>query len=174
MIYELKRSKRKTISIKVSLDEKITVYAPLKTDAYFIDTFVKNNSGWIDKALKKAEVRRTNAEKYAIAEKDIPAFKKSAKLYLPDRTHYWAEIMGLEPAYVHITSAEKRYGSCNSKKGICYSYKLMAYPDDVIDYVIIHELAHIKHMNHSQKFYSLIERYMPDYLEKQNILQHKE
>ena len=174
MIYELKRSKRKTISIKVSLDGTITVSAPLKTSKKIIDSFVENNSEWIEKALRKAAIRSTNADRYKIEEKDIPAFRKSAKLYLPDRTYYWAAIMGLEPSYVHITSAEKRYGSCNSKKGICYSYRLMAYPDDVIDYVIIHELAHIKHMNHSAEFYSLIEKYMPDYREKQNILQHKE
>lgn len=174
MIYELKRSKRKTISIKVSLDGTITVYAPLKTSGKTIDAFVEKNSEWIENALQKVRTRREIADRYAIEEKDIPAFKKSAKLYLPDRTFYWAKIMGLEPSYVHITSAEKRYGSCNSNKGICYSYRLMAYPADVIDYVIIHELAHIKHMNHSAAFYALIEKYMPDYREKQNILQHKE
>ena len=174
MIYDLKRSARKTMSVKVDIDGRITVYAPLKTDQKIIDTFVSVNSQWIENALKKAETRRRNADKYAIEEKDIPAFRKSAELYLPDRTYYWSKIMGLEPSYVHITSAEKRYGSCNSKKGICFSYRLMAYPEDVIDYVIVHELAHIKHMNHSAAFYALIEKYMPDYREKQKILQHKE
>ncbi len=174
MIYELKKSNRKTLSIKVSADGKITVYAPLKTSQAFIDKFVTNNSQWIENALKKAQMRSANAQKYSIPEDRISEFRKLAKQYLPQRTAYWAQKMGLEYSYVHITSAEKRFGSCNAKKGICFSLRLMAYPADVIDYVIIHELAHLKHMNHSSQFYSLIEQYMPDYKEKVKILQHKE
>lgn len=172
--YELKRSDRKTLSIKISTEGKITVYAPKKSSQNVIDAFVKSNIEWIRNALIKTEKRRRIAEKYAIAEEDIPKYKNAARAYLTQRTAYWSKIAGLEPSYVHITSAEKRYGSCNSKKGICFSYRLMAYPEDVIDYVIIHELVHIKHMNHSAAFYSLIENYMPDYREKQKILKHKE
>lgn len=174
MNYELKRSKRKTMSIRVSPDGTVTVSVPLKTSQRAVDAFVKKNSEWIKKALLNTEERRKNASKYIIDEKDIPLYKKKAKEYLPERTRYWASIMGLSPAYVHITSAEKRYGSCNAKKGICYSYRLMAYPEDVIDYVIIHELSHLVHFNHSAAFYGLIAKHMPDYKKKQNILNHKE
>lgn len=174
MNYELKRSKRKTMSIKVAEDGSIIVSVPLRTSQRAADAFVEANSEWISRALEKTRLRRENKAKYIIPECDIPLYKKRAKEYLPERTMYWASRMGLSPSYVHITSAEKRYGSCNAKKGICFSYRLMAYPADVIDYVIIHELAHIVHFNHSAAFYALIEKYMPDYKKKQNILNHKE
>ena len=174
MNYELKRSKRKTMSIKVTAEGRIIVSVPLRTTQKAADAFVEANDEWIKKALEKTKKRLENKAKYIIPESDIPLFKRRAKEYLPERTMFWAEKMGLSPAYVHITSAEKRYGSCNAKKGICFSYRLMAYPEDVIDYVIIHELSHLVHFNHSAAFYGLIEKYMPDYKKKQNILNHKE
>ncbi len=174
MDYELKRSDRKSMAIKITPDGRIVVCVPKKTTQQNADAFVECNRKWIEAALTKTEQRRKNAEKYTINENDIPAYIQKAKDYLPVRTAYWAEIMNLQPSYIHVTRAEKRYGSCNAKKGICFSYRLMAYPADVIDYVIIHELAHIKHLDHSAAFYALVEKYMPDYRKKQNILQHKE
>ncbi|MEG1614194.1 MAG: M48 family metallopeptidase, partial [Oscillospiraceae bacterium] len=76
------------------------------------------------------------------------------------------------PTAVKITSAEKRFGSCSGKNSLCFSYRLMQYPQDAIDYVIVHELAHIKHKNHSKNFYELIEQYMPDYKERNAILKN--
>ncbi len=174
MDYELKRSNRKTMSIKITPDGKIIVSVPNATTRQRADEFVCVNKKWIDSALKKTALRKQNADRYKISAEDIPVYIQKAQEYLPARTKYWAEIMDLQPSYVHITKAEKRYGSCNAKKGICFSYRVMAYPPEVIDYVIIHELAHIKHLDHSAAFYKLVEKYMPDYRKKQNILQHKE
>ena len=78
--------------------------------------------------------------------------------------------MGLKPSSVKITSAEKRFGSCSSKNGLCFSWRLLAYPTAAVEYVVVHELAHIKHHNHSPAFYALIEKYMPDYKERQKLL----
>ena len=74
--------------------------------------------------------------------------------------------MGLFPTGVKITSAQKRLGSCSYKNSLCFSYKLMQFPQDVIDYVVVHELAHIEHKNHSNDFYELISQYIPDYKDK--------
>ena len=78
--------------------------------------------------------------------------------------------MGLKPKGVKITSAKKRFGSCSANDSICYSWRLMLYPKEAIDYVVVHELAHIVHKNHGQGFYSLIEKYLPDYKERENLL----
>lgn len=173
MNYELIRSDRKTLSIEITKESKILVRAPKKCPQNTIDDFVRKNSDWINRTQIKIQQRKLNAEKYAIPDSEKAEYIKKAKQYLPERTKYWSEITGLIPAYVHITSAEKRYGSCNSKNGICFSFRVMAYPPEAIDYVIVHELAHIKHKNHSKDFYSLIEKYMPDYKIKEKILRHK-
>ena len=69
-----------------------------------------------------------------------------------------------------ITSARKRFGSCSGKNSLCFSYWLMLYPQEAVDYVIVHELAHIVHKNHSAAFYRLIGQYLPDYRERIKML----
>ena len=173
MEYELILSKRKTMSIEVRNGGKIVVRAPLQSKEKVINAFVKKNSDWLEKAVEKSIIRQKLAAQYEIKEEDISIFKQKAIEYLPERTWYWSKITGLVPSYVHITSAEKRFGSCNGKNGICFSYRLMAYSEEVVDYVILHELCHIKHKDHSKAFYSLIRQYMPDYKSRENILKHK-
>ena len=98
-----------------------------------------------------------------MTESEIAALRARAKADLPARTAYWANLMGIDYTRVTITSAEKRFGSCNSRGGIAFSYRLMQFPEAVIDYVVVHELAHRKEMNHSPRFYAVIAQYLPDY-----------
>ena len=83
---------------------------------------------------------------------------------------YYSDIMNLKPTGVKITKAKKRFGSCNDKNSLCFSCFLMSYPMEAVDYVVVHELAHIKHHNHGREFYDLIRSYMPDYKEREKIL----
>lgn len=170
MEYEVIRSKRKTLAMEVNIDGKITVRVPLKCSAKAIEAFVAGNRDWLEKALIKAQSRRDRKSQFAVPEGKEDFYRQKAKEYLPLRTSYWSKIMGLTPSYVHITGAEKRFGSCNGRNGICFSFRLMTYPEKVIDYVIIHELAHIKHKNHSAEFYALIAKFMPDYKVYEKIL----
>ncbi|MBR3868124.1 MAG: M48 family metallopeptidase [Clostridia bacterium] len=173
MNYELIRSDRKTLSLEITKESKIIIRAPKKCTQKTIEDFIRKNTDWINRTLRKTEERRRIAEKYKIADADRAEYINKAKSYLPERLKYWSNLTGLVPSYVRITSAEKRYGSCNSKNGICFSYRIIAYPEKAIDYVILHELVHIKHKNHSKDFYKLIEKYMPDYKQQEKILRHK-
>ena len=95
-----------------------------------------------------------------------------AQSELSARTAHFARIMGVSYQRVRITSARTRLGSCSSKGSICFSWRLMDYPDDAIDYVVVHELAHLIHMDHSAAFYAEIERVMPDYKRRRELLRH--
>lgn len=173
MEYVLKKSKRKTLSIEINTDMIITVKVPLSCSQKEIESFVNSNRDWIEKSLLKIENRNKNAEAFKISEEEREKYIKKAKETLPQRVKYWSEITGLTPAYVKITSAEKRYGSCNGRNGICLSYRIMAYPKEAVDYVIVHELAHIKYKNHGRDFYKLIEKYLPEYKKYEKILKHQ-
>ena len=96
--------------------------------------------------------------------------KAKALPYLTERTEYFAKIMGVKPTGIKITSAKKRFGSCSGKNSICYSWRLMQYPAEAIDYVVVHELAHIIYKNHGKNFYKLIEKYLPDYKKREKLL----
>lgn len=168
MKYKLIRSpKRRTIEMSIDDELEIVVRAPNSMGRHEIDAFVEKHRQWAEKhtALKKERM-----EKYAVSEGEEEIIKQNALPYLTERTKYFAEIMGLKPKGVKITSAKKRFGSCSANDSICYSWRLMLYPKEAIDYVVVHELAHIVHKNHGQGFYSLIEKYLPDYKERENLL----
>lgn len=173
MNYDVIKTKRKTLALEITTEGKVIVRSPLRCNDKIIEAFVLKHDDWIRRNLEKCEQRRKNAEPFEINEADRDKYICLAKEYLPKRTAYWSNITGLTPSYIKITSAQKRYGSCNGKNGICYSYRVMAYPEKAIDYVIVHELAHIKHKNHGTEFYKLIEKYLPDYREYEKILKHK-
>ena len=78
--------------------------------------------------------------------------------------------MNLQYGRITITSAKTRFGSCSSEGNIAFSYRLMLYPEAAIDYVVVHELAHRREMNHSAAFYKIIASVLPDYKYRNALL----
>ncbi len=104
----------------------------------------------------------------------IKWYKKIAKKYLTNRTLQIADQINLKPNKVKITKADRRWGSCSSKKNINFSYKLVMADKLAIDYVIIHELCHLIYMNHSSQFWDAVEHLMPKYREQKKYLKTNE
>ena len=128
---------------------------------------MKKHEKWIEKHTK---LKKERAEKYNISEENETVLKEKALPYIRARTEFYAKIMGVKPTGIKITSAKKRFGSCSGKDSICYSWRLMLYPPEAIDYVVVHELAHITHKNHGKEFYKLIEKILPDYKKREKLL----
>ncbi len=167
MDYILIRSKRRTVALEVKPDLTVVVRAPLRMTKKQIDDFVLKNRDWLNRAIERTAGRQARNEATDLREAEL---KRAAKNYLPGRTEAWAKIMNLSPAGVKITSARTRFGSCSAKNRICYSWRLMAYPKEAVDYVIVHELAHILQKNHSPRFYAVVEKYLPDWRERRKLL----
>lgn len=100
------------------------------------------------------------------------ALRVEAKAYLPRRVEYIAEQTGLEFSKLRFSHAKGRWGSCNSDKTISLNIALMQLPFELIDYVIIHELAHTEHLNHSKDFWSLVESADPHYKSHKKTLKN--
>ena len=96
----------------------------------------------------------------------IQIYKQTAKRILTAKTFEFAARMGVLPASVKISSAKTRWGSCSGKRSINYSWRLILAEEDVIDYVVVHELAHIKEMNHSARFWAIVRAILPDYSDR--------
>ncbi len=171
--YKLIRSKRKTLSLEISKDLEVVVRAPLKLSKAVIDDFVLKHEAWIEKHLEICAKRQAEGIASPLTEEQKADLKWKAQRVIPEKVRYFSSLMGLTPAGIKITSAEKRFGSCSGKNRLCFSYRLMLYPDEAIDYVVVHELAHIKHHDHSKAFYELIEKYMPDYKRRAAMLKHR-
>lgn len=169
MDYRLVRSKRKTLAIEVTPNLQVIVRAPFFVSKRKIEKFVLENEAWVEKAKEKVKKAiESRPPEPTITE--MNELKGKAREIIPDRVAYFSALTGLTPTAVKITSAKKRFGSCSSKNSLCFSYLLMKYPQNAIDYVVLHEIAHIKHKNHSKQFYSFIEKYMLDYKEREKLL----
>ena len=97
-----------------------------------------------------------------------------AKEIIPARVAYYSRIMNVTPTAVKIGGAKTRWGSCSGKNSLNFSWRLMLTNDDAIDYVVVHELAHILEHNHSKRFWAVVENVMPDYRERRKGLKGSE
>lgn len=168
MDYKVIRTKRKTVALQINSDGELIVRAPLRFPERKIKKLLEEHRGWIEKKTAESAARKQNHPD--LSDEQIAELKRKAKLLLPELTERYAEIMGVDYGTVKITSAQKRFGSCSGKNNICYSYILMQYPIEAIEYVVVHELAHTVHHDHGKAFYSLIEKYLPDYKQREKLL----
>ena len=165
--YTLIRSKRKSVAIQVDENCNITVRAPLRISQKEIDKILLEKKAWLEKTIVLQREKKNNIKEYS--DEDIKLLRKKAKEVLPSKVEYYAEIMQVKPASVKINSAKKRYGSCSGTNNLNFSLYLMDKDERFIDYVVVHELAHIKHHNHSKDFYKFVEQFMPDYKERMKL-----
>lgn len=169
--YTLIRSeKRKTMAISVDMDLTVIVRAPASLGKKRIDAFVQSNQQWIARQIERQKARHALARR--LTPDEMEQMRQLAKTVLPQRVAYYSKQMGLQPTGVRITSAKKRLGSCSGTNALNFSFRVMGYPMEAIDYVVVHELAHIRHKNHGAKFYELIAAYLPDF--KQRVEQLKD
>lgn len=162
MDYEIIYSKRRTLSIQVTPDSRVIVRSPYKVRKDVIASFIKSSAPWIE---KKLAILESVPSKPTYNECDIPLLKAKTKEIVLDRVKHFSSIMGLSPKRVSVNSAKKRFGSCSAEGNINFSFRLCLYPNEVIDYVVVHELAHLKELNHSRRFWAIVEKYIPNYKE---------
>lgn len=100
----------------------------------------------------------------------IQVYKLLAKNILQNKVQYYAQLMQVSPSSIRVNSAKTRWGSCSSKRGINFSWRLIMADESVVDYVVVHELSHLKEMNHSKQFWAIVEMYLPAYKEEKKKL----
>ncbi|HPD57468.1 MAG TPA: SprT family zinc-dependent metalloprotease [Smithellaceae bacterium] len=100
-------------------------------------------------------------------------YKLKAAEHIGARVDFFSRKMNINPRGVRISSARQRWGSCSPENKLAFSFRLMMMPPDVIDYVIVHELMHIKEKSHSRRFWKLVAEAMPDYKMRQRNLRKR-
>ena len=165
------RSRRKTLSMQVKGDGRVEIRAPLRTSDAEIRRFLETHRRWLEKHLQKAQaLQQAKAGVRKLTGAEIAELKKKAKRDLPERVAYWAPLIGVKPGRIAIRCQKTRWGSCSTKGNLNFNCLLMLAPDGVIDSIVVHELCHLKHMNHSKRFYAEIEKVLPDYRQHQQWL----
>ncbi len=168
--YTVIRSSRRTVALEITADLQVVVRAPQRMSARHIEQFVRDHEGWIAAHMAAQQRRQEASRARQVTPEQEIALRQQAAEIIPARVAYYSALMGVVPTGVRITSARKRFGSCSGKNSLCFSWRLMQYPPEAIDYVVVHELAHIRHHDHGRAFYALIEQYLPDHRERRRLL----
>ncbi|MDO4966081.1 MAG: M48 family metallopeptidase [Lachnospiraceae bacterium] len=165
------KSKRKTIEIQIKPDMSIVVRAPLKATKRDILRFIEDKSDWINKNINQMMMKKMNQpEAKKLSNEELKSLASDAMIYIPGRVKYFAEIIGVSYSRITIRNQKTRWGSCSAKGGLNFNCLLMLTPNDVIDYVVVHELCHRLEMNHSKAFWAHVEEVLPDYKKRRKWL----
>ena len=192
--YELERKNKKTVSVKILADGRVLVSAPKHLPKSAIADMLNKHQKWIEK--KQAEYAKLRQEQgsfdfsagqrllylgeyYPCAEvcDREAAFGQAGKWYreqaqtiVPPRVSFWAKQMDVAYAKVKINSARSRWGSCSAKGNVNFSWRILFLPPELVDYIIVHELCHLKQLNHSTTFWREVADILPDYRTRQAAL----
>ena len=154
----------------------------IKTNIYYTlydaKNLIEKKIDWISSSILKLEKKSVNEDEflYLGVRKKLEDFKiknldtfykKEILKYLPNLVDEYAKKMNLFPTSIKYRKNKRTWGSCNYKNGLNFNILLMKFPIELMEYVVIHELAHIQHKNHSKKFWNLVEFYCPDYKKRE-------
>lgn len=166
------RSARKSLGLEVRDAHTVLARIPSRVSDRELKAFVENHREWI---LEKTAVMAEREEN----RKTTPAHplerlsktdQMKIQLKIGKRVRHYCEIMGVTVGYVTVKNQKTRWGSCSAKGNVNFNYQLAFLPEELLDYVVIHELAHRRYMDHSKEFWAEVEKYCPDYRERREAL----
>ena len=178
MKYQLIKSNRKTIAISFDRDGNLVVKAPLFVSDRQIEDFVRQKSEWIEATalrLKRERAKVASALGRLILHVPYAAdyedrrwvleqwYRRQAQIVIGEKAREFAALLGVSYAAVRIKDQRSRWGSCSGKGNLNFNWRILMAPEAVCDYVVIHELCHLVHMDHSERFWKLVESVCPDY-----------
>lgn len=170
------KSNRKTVAIQVNADLSVVVRVPRYAAKKDINAILEEKKDWI---LKHVEQMRKKKEEYEaslpkrLTSAEINELANMALKVIPEKVRYFSGIIGVDYGRVTIRNQRTRWGSCSSKGNLNFNCLLMLTPNEVIDYVVVHELCHRKEMNHSRRFWREVEKILPNYREQVKWLKNE-
>lgn len=165
--YTLIRSNRKSCSISITPDGRITVRVPLLISDREIRHLLTDRQNWIiTKYLEQQQKQArmpvsdlTDTQRAALTQRYIAA----AREYFPKRAAHFQQFTGGTYSRITIRDQKTRWGSCSARGTLSFNWRLMLAPPAILDYVVVHELCHLTHMDHSAAFWQAVEAVYPDY-----------
>ena len=168
--FRVRRTNRRTMALEITPEAELLVRAPMYASSEEIQRFVRENLAWIQTHMERVRARNAarEAERAAhpvhlLSESEIRLLAEQALQDLPQRAAHFAPLLGVTYGRITIRNQRTRWGSCSSKGNLNFNCLLMLAPEEVRDYVVVHELCHRLEMNHSPRFWALVERILPDY-----------
>ncbi|MFA6973482.1 MAG: M48 family metallopeptidase [Parcubacteria group bacterium] len=172
--YTVKKSKRaKRMRLAVYCDGSVVVTTPLGVELSIIEKFLADKKQWVTdkinffKSVDSKAIRTFSVEDYL-------KHKDEALALVRGRVKFFNRKYGFLLNKIFIKNQKTRWGSCTKNNNLNINYKIIFLPKKQQDYIIVHEMCHLKEFNHSHKFWSLVEKALPDYLDIKNELRNHE
>ena len=167
------RARRKTLSIRITQEGNLEIRAPLGMPKGEIEAFLKEKAQWIETHRAKVLAEYAQGQEAPLGEEEILTLAEQMRQRLPEKLNRHAASMGVTFGRVTIRCQQTRWGSCSSRGNLNFNCLLMLAPEEVLDYVVVHELAHRKQMNHSALFWQEVARECPDYKKSLRLLKDR-
>ena len=173
ILYELRKtSKARSIRLRIQGAGELVVSAPTLVPSILVDQFVKQKGEWI--LNKIVLMKEKNKDKIHITDpKEKRAIRQKAIVSVLEKVKKWNAGLGYEISKITVKEQKTCWGTCNRDKQLNFNWKLGLLPDHLVDYVVVHELCHLKELNHSPRFWKLVENLMPDYKRRKKELAEK-
>ncbi len=156
-----RRARLRRITLSVNSKGKVRVTAPKSVSKSVIEKFVKTKHDWIDGVLQK--LKTVKKSEFSGPKFSYHANKARAKKIITERVKHFAHVHGFTFKRISIKNTSSRWGSCSTKENLNFNYKLIFLSEALLDYVVVHELCHLRHHNHSAKFWAEVGTILPDY-----------
>lgn len=161
---ELIRSDRKTISVEITRNCGVRVRAPRAMKQAEIDDFLLSRENWIEKHLDRVRREMAETPQYEVlTTNEMRGLVSAALKDIPQRVEHFAPIVGVDYGRITIRNQRSRWGSCSAKGNLNFNCLMMLMPEEIRDYIVVHELCHRLVMNHSAAFWQQVERVLPGY-----------
>ncbi len=157
-----RRSQARRIRLAVHADGRVVVTAPARVDERVVRLFVESKAEWVTEKIQlfQSRVVEGGAKPYFGA---FDAQKKEALEFVVERLRYFNTTYGFHIGRVSVRDQKTRWGSCSRTGNLSFNYRIASLPEELADYVIVHELCHLKEFNHAKSFWELVSRVFPNH-----------
>lgn len=162
--YGLKKSARaRRLRVAIYCDASVVVTTPVGFSENKVEKFLKEKAGWVIEKLDYfSGLKKTT--RLGGGEEEYKKYRNQARDFVEKRVEKINKIYNFSFNKIFIKNHKTRWGSCSKKRNLNFNYKIIFLPDKLADYVVAHELCHLEEFNHSRKFWNLVSKAVPDYL----------
>jgi predicted metal-dependent hydrolase len=170
IIYTVRTTLRtRKVIITVHPHGEVVVSASPRIPHSAIENMIKEKRGWIQEKIKEQALRPKKLLSH-FSVKDFKENKEKARILVTNRLEYFNQFYKYKFGKIYIRNQKSRWGSCSGKGNLNFNYKIVFLPSELADYIIIHELCHLKEMNHGQKFWDLVALHAPHHKSMRQLI----
>ncbi len=171
MDYSIKRSRRsRRITITVKNDASVVVTIPARAPEAMVEHFVVQKTDWIKATQEKMRKRFENKIMLKQSKEDFKENKEAALAFVTERLAFFNTLYNFKYGTIRVRNQKSRWGSCSIRGNLNFNYSIVHLPQELADYIVVHELCHLKEFNHSKNFWNLVAEALPDYDRRRTIL----